>query len=185
MASVTGYAVDGVVYFTISGLTAYQYNDIGIASEIYPGTQIPPSEPWYGFGHTVFGYNPPYSVSGSFSCTPGTRTLYAYGQTMDYTYYSAGSFTVTVPEYTFSWDVPKTVGSSTITAAEWVKLIYFIENKRGSFDVDYPVEGQTLSALMYNQLINGMGASSSYLVSAGQAITAAKLNLLVTLANNL
>ena len=182
MASVSGYADNGIVYFTISGLSADQYNDLGIASEIFPGTQIPPSEPWYGFGHT---YTPPYSVSGSFSCPPGNRTFYAYGQTMDYTYWGAGSFTVTIPEFKFSWDVPKTVGSSTITAAEWVKLIYFIENKRGSFDCDYPVAGQTVSALMYNQLIIGMGASSSYLVSAGQAITAAKLNLLVTLANSL
>ena len=185
MATLTMSAGEGIVYFTISGLTAYQYNDIGVASEIFPGTQIPPSEPWYGFGHTVFGYNPPYSVSGSFYCPPGTRTFYAYGQTMDYTYYSAGSYTITIPDYSFAWDVPKTVGSSTITAAEWVSLIYFIEDKVGSFDCDYPVEGQTLSALMYNQLINAMGASSSYLVSAGQAITAAKLNLLVTLANNL
>ena len=40
-------------------------------------------------------------------------------------------------------------------------------------------------AAMYNQLISGMGASSSYLVSAGDAITAAKLNSLVTLANSL
>jgi hypothetical protein len=85
----------------------------------------------------------------------------------------------------FAWDVPKTVGSNTITAAEWNKLIAYIQSKRGSFTVTNAAIGNSLSAAMYNQLINGMGASSSYLVSSGQAITAAKLNLLVTLANNL
>ena len=85
----------------------------------------------------------------------------------------------------FAWDVPKSVGSNTITAAEWNKLIAFIQSKRGSFTVTNAAVGNSLSAAMYNQLINGMGASSSYLVSAGQAITAAKLNSLVTLANSL
>ena len=85
----------------------------------------------------------------------------------------------------FAWDVPKTVGSSTITAAEWNKLITYIQSKRGNFTVTNAAVGNSLSAAMYNQLISGMGASSSYLVSAGQAITAAKLNSLVTLANSL
>lgn len=85
----------------------------------------------------------------------------------------------------FAWDVAKTAGTNTITAVEWNKLIQYIVNKRGSFTVTNAVIGNSLSAAMYNQLINGMGASSSYLVSAGDTISVEKLNLLVTLANSL
>lgn len=183
MATLTMSAGEGIAYFTISGLSAAEYADIGVAlSPINHGTQIPPSQGMYGTGHYV---PPPTSVSGSFFINPGTYMFYAYGCTMDYYYWNAGSCLLTIPDYSFSWDVPKTVGSSTITVSEWDRLINFITNKVGNFDVDYPLPGDTLSALKYNQLINGMGASSSYLVAPGQPITAAKLNLLVTLANNL
>lgn len=182
MASLSMTAGNGIAYFTISGLSGDEYADIGIAMERSNGTQVPPGEIRYSGGHYV---PPPTSYSGSFACSPGTYTFYAYGQSMDYYYWYAGSYTLTIAPYTFSWDVPKTAGSSTITVNEWDRLIQFIIEKRGNFGVDYPAPGQSVSALKYNQLINGMGASSSYLVSAGQAITADRLNLLVTLANNL
>lgn len=84
----------------------------------------------------------------------------------------------------FAWDVAKTVGSNVITAAEWNKLIQHIVARRGSFAATSAVVGGSLSAAMYNQLISGMGVGPSYNVSVGQAVTAAKLNLLVTLANS-
>ena len=184
MATLTLTVDNGVVYFTIGGLSTDYYLDVGISQELSTGTPIFPNGIAYSNGNT-YG-TPPFSVSGSFIYPAGTYTFYGYGMTPDGLYWNAGSpVTVTIATPSFAWDVPKTVGSSTITVDEWDKLINFIVDKVGNFNYTRPVPNDTLSAAMYNQLINAMGASSSYLVSAGQAITAAKLNLLVTLANNL
>lgn len=182
MASLSLSSSNGVVYWTISGLTETNYADAGIAASAANGTTTPPSGIMDSYG--AFS-TPPTSISGSFSYPAGTYTFYAYGTPLNGKYYPAGSANVTIAKTNFAWDIPKTSGSSTITAAEWNKLIQYIVGKRGSFTFTYAAVGNSLSAEMYNQLINGMGASSSYLVSAGDAITAAKLNLLVTLANNL
>lgn len=184
MATLSLTTDNGVVYFTIGGLSNPNYLDVGISQELSTGTPIPPSGIAYSNGNTTG--TPNYSVSGSFAYPTGTYTFYGYGQTTDGLYWNAGSpVTVTIAMRPFAWDVPKTVGSSVITVTEWDRLIQFITDKRGNFDVDYPMPNWPVTALQYNQLIDGMGASSGYHVSVGDAITAAKLNLLVTLANNL
>lgn len=183
MATLSMSSSNGIAYFTISGLTANNYLDVGVATSAADGTQMPPSGICYSNGATS---TPPTSVSGSFNYGQyGTFTFYGYGETSDGVYWPAGSATITITKPPFAWDVAKTVGSSTITASEWNGLINYIADAVGYFSADYATIGYFLTAEMYNQLINAMGASSSYLVSAGQPITAAKLNLLVTLANNL
>lgn len=181
MATLSASSSNGVVYWTISGLTAANYADAGISANAADGTT---TAPYIIDSYGAFS-TPPTSISGSFNYPAGTYTFYAYGETLNGVYYPAGSAVVTVASVDFAWDVPKYAGSSEITATEWNKLILFIQNKVGSFSVTYAYAGNSVSAAMYNQLINGMGASSYYLVSVGQAITADKLNLLVTLANNL
>lgn len=184
MATLTLTTYNGVVYFTIGGLSTDYYLDVGISQELSTGTPIFPNGIAYSNGNT--SGTPPFSVSGSFTYPTGTYTFYGYGQTPDGLYWNAGSpVTVTIAMNPFAWDVPKIVGSSVITVTEWDRLIQFIIDKRGSFDVDYPTPNSPVTALKYNQLIDGMGASSSYHVSVGDAITAAKLNLLVALANSL
>ena len=182
MATLSLSSSNGVVYWTISGLSGDIYLDLGVAAGPCNGSTTPPVGIADGIGYFTI---PPTTKSGSFNYPAGTYTFYGFAKTEDSRYWPAGSATVTVAETNFAWDVPKTVGSSEITATEWNKLILYIANKVGSFTVTYATVGTSLSATMYNQLINGMGAGSSYLVAAGQAITAAKLNLLVTLANNL
>jgi len=183
MATLSLSASGGVVSFTIGGLSNPNYLDVGISMELSTGTPIPPSGIAYSFGRT---YTPPYSVSGSFFYPTGTYTFYGYGQTMDGLYWNAGSpVTVTISPTPFAWDVPKTVGSSYIGASEWNRLLNFISEKVGYFVADYATPNFPVTAVQYNQIINAVGASSSYHVAVGDAITAAKLNLLVTLANNL
>jgi len=182
MASLSLSSGVGVVYWTISGLTADNYSDLGVATSPANGTKTRPS----GVLDYIGAFStPPTYQDGSFSHSAGMYTFYGFAETLDGTYYPAGSGTITIPSASFSWDVPKTSGSHTITASEWNNLISFIAGKVGSFTVTYAVAGNSVSAAMYNQLINAMGAGSSYLVSAHQAITATKLNLLVTLANSL
>lgn len=182
MATLSLSSSSGVVYWTISGLSGDIYLGLGVAAGPADGSTTPPVGIADDIGYFTI---PPTTKSGSFSYPAGTYTFYGWAKTEDNRYWPAGSAPVTVASADFAWDTPKTAGSSTITATEWNKLILYIANKVGSFTVTYATVGGTLSAIMYNQLISGMGASSSYLVSAGQAITVAKLNLLVTLANNL
>ena len=112
-----------------------------------------------------------WSSSLSFTYTlQGNTTLYAY------TTRTAG----------FAWDVAKVPGSNTITAAEWLKLQNFINAQRPTpYSFQYtPAVGDSLSADIYNEMVTSMNASS-YSVSKGQEVTAACLNLLVTLANSM
>ena len=153
------------------------------------------------------------SISGyagdsvTISCTkPNNTSYYTYTLQGWYTAANGGgdrwnssmSFTYTMPAtdvtqyaYTtrtarFAWDVAKVPGSNTITAAEWLKLQNFVNAQRPTpYSFQYtPAVGDSLSADIYNEMVTSMNASS-YSVSKGQEITAACLNLLVTLANSM
>ena len=138
------------------------------------------------------------------SCTvPNNTTYYTYTLQGWYTAANGGgdrwnssmSFTYTMPAtdvtlyaYTtrtagFAWAIGKTVGSKTLTAAEWQALQSFVNTQRKTAYTfqHIPSVGDTLSAAMYNEMVAAIGKGTT--VSKGQAISASLMNALVTDAN--
>lgn len=138
------------------------------------------------------------------SCTkPNNTSYYTYTLQGWYTAANGGgdrwsssmSFTYTMPAanvilyaYTtrtagFAWSIGKTVGSRTLTAAEWRALQSFVNTQRTTpYSFQYiPNVGDTLSAAMYNEMVAAIGEGTT--VIKGQAISASLMNALVTDAN--
>lgn len=85
----------------------------------------------------------------------------------------------------FAWTYPKTTGGSfNLTKSEWDSLWSFIETRTGSaVSHTSAAVGGRFTAAMYNEAVNAIGAGT--LVSAGEPITAALMNELVTNVNNM
>ena len=165
---------------TVTGNTTTSTNGGSISITAYAGDTVtisctkPSNTSYYtytlqGWYTAANGGGDRWSSSMSFTYTmPATNvTLYAY------TTRTAG----------FAWAIAKTVGSKTLTAAEWQALQSFVNTQRTTaYTFQYiPSVGDTLSAAMYNEMVAAIGKGTT--VSKGQAISASLMNALVTDAN--
>lgn len=126
-----------------------------------------------------------YTLQGWYTAANGGGDRWSSSMSFTYT---MPAYDITLYAYTtrtagFAWSIGKTVGSKTLTAAEWQALQSFVNTQRTTpYTFQYiPDVGDTLSAAMYNEMVAAIGIGTT--VSKGQAISASLMNALVTDAN--
>lgn len=140
------------------------------------------------YGPTSYSYNW-YPFYGWYSGSGGTGTLFSYSRTYSFTVQS-GQSTINIYGHTghitsaIAWIYPKTQGGAfNLTAEEWNRLWLYIEARRNySIAHTRAVQGDVFTAAEYNEVTGEIGGST---VSAGDIVTAALMNALITSANNM